>query len=1237
MSFQPNQSDLTSTATAPSEMLTVSITRAPRKANAAAGTVAAAKESSDAALAEQLCESATKYASRRTIDDYKKACEYYQPAANLGNAKAQCMLGCHYEFGQGVERNLNKAFYYYQLAANQGFPAVWYRLGRCYDNGWGVAENAEKAFYYFKLAAKQGDAQAQFKVGWFYALGRGVVGDIILAFHYYLLAAKQGNAEAQKELTKLKKNFTAENYYELGAIYYDGDGVPKDRYQANEFFKIAAKEGVFTKGHAEAQYELACSYQAGDGIEQDHKKAFEFFKLAAEQGDAEAQNKVGYCYSKGHGVPRNKKKAFHYYELSANRKSAYGQNAVGCFYFKGEVVTQNFKKAVEYFQLSAQQKCSTAQSNLGECYEYGFGVPQNNNKALELYQLAAEQNEVNALITLGILFSVGKGVIKDSKKGLEFWERAGKIGLKYELECVEEGTSWGQYVIARCYEFGAVLEKDLQKAKDLYEKSAAQQEPAAQINLERFRRENPKLFIPADFFESTSNTKAVNASVVVQSASTASIGQSANRAIVSAASLVNDKTNILSKTSASATSTPKNQGQNALKKPASAPGPGEPSSISESTVVTKSVTADNSARTQDRVTVGISGTVYHLSGGVPRTVSATADSLTLNTKNVKNIQNTENVKNVKAAAENEPLVVTALRQNDSKFPEQNTRTRSTASATKTVTLSAVALSNAPGSDLVSVTTAETTVSGVITANHSAQRITAPSLTEEQLRYINALKATGIDPKLLNSTLSDLQQALKSTQEMELYCQWIKTLVPKFSQIEGMLNIRELSLQTDAKIKEEQDFINRNTKLKTYQRRLQQELCRFITCYYLAPAGILKLEDNMKDAVISAIGSVPVVGSFLKPFSAILSYANKKYRFKQMNRLAELFTDPRQIADVCCQVSHQVTLAKKEDIQKQVAVEYKGWKKIAGLLAEAKAILDQHWKDLKFADATGVALTPEDKLAILDAAYLLQQILSGDAKINKDYENEQVFVEQFIAILTDKSFQQNSEESSQKNSQKNSQENVQDSSTKNVQYISQKSEKNNCPNGMSIVTQQISSAPTTPIMIGIQGRAASLESPKLPEIPQSPKTEGEAHSPLSPTLEEFNKLQQQLQSLTKQAKAKEKAEKIEKEQERRKEELHQKELADLKRKLEDLSAGVSIDGGNSAQVFAVPLAKAGNRNSEESLFYEVSEVRDEVSHHRREILHLKSTLNEQLQVAKLQDESEKQKRLKSKKNDSCGVM
>ena len=56
------------------------------------------------------------------------------------------------------------------------------------------------------------------------------------------------------------------------------------------------------QGDAEAQYNLGVIYNNGEGVPKDDAEAVRWFQLAAEQGYAKAQFELGYKYRWGHGV-----------------------------------------------------------------------------------------------------------------------------------------------------------------------------------------------------------------------------------------------------------------------------------------------------------------------------------------------------------------------------------------------------------------------------------------------------------------------------------------------------------------------------------------------------------------------------------------------------------------------------------------------------------------------------------------------------------------------------------------------------------------------------------------------------------------------------------------------------------------------------------------------------------------------------------------------------------------------
>ena len=62
--------------------------------------------------------------------NYSKALECFKKAADQGNARAQYNLGCSYEYGEGVSKDINEAKNWYKKAADQGFEEAINALKR---------------------------------------------------------------------------------------------------------------------------------------------------------------------------------------------------------------------------------------------------------------------------------------------------------------------------------------------------------------------------------------------------------------------------------------------------------------------------------------------------------------------------------------------------------------------------------------------------------------------------------------------------------------------------------------------------------------------------------------------------------------------------------------------------------------------------------------------------------------------------------------------------------------------------------------------------------------------------------------------------------------------------------------------------------------------------------------------------------------------------------------------------
>lgn len=95
------------------------------------------------------------------------------------------------------------------------------------DDGWDAFERGDHAAAAeaFRIAADQGDVDAAYQLGAMYYEGLGVPQDYAAAAQWYQKAVDGGDADAQ---------------YILGLMYSEGQGVPLDYAQAYERLNLAA-------------------------------------------------------------------------------------------------------------------------------------------------------------------------------------------------------------------------------------------------------------------------------------------------------------------------------------------------------------------------------------------------------------------------------------------------------------------------------------------------------------------------------------------------------------------------------------------------------------------------------------------------------------------------------------------------------------------------------------------------------------------------------------------------------------------------------------------------------------------------------------------------------------------------------------------------------------------------------------------------------------------------------------
>ena len=191
-------------------------------------------------------------------------------AAAGGDPGAAYRLGQAHEFGAGgLARSAGQAARQYEAAANAGMPFAMFRLARLVEQGAAPGGRA-RAIQLYTGAAQGGVAQAAHNLGFLFLEGRGLPRDTAEAARLFTQAAEKGVAESQ---------------YNLALMYFRGEGVSRQPYDALQWMRRAAQNGFLP-----AQKAVGRLYMTGlEEMGQDLGEARSWLSLAASRGDVESR------------------------------------------------------------------------------------------------------------------------------------------------------------------------------------------------------------------------------------------------------------------------------------------------------------------------------------------------------------------------------------------------------------------------------------------------------------------------------------------------------------------------------------------------------------------------------------------------------------------------------------------------------------------------------------------------------------------------------------------------------------------------------------------------------------------------------------------------------------------------------------------------------------------------------------------------------------------------------------
>ena len=411
--------------------------------------------------------------------DYQIAFNYYKQAVEKGHKTALFRLS---EFVVGLYPRIqledSEKVKWVRLCAEQGVANAQWFLGVCYDSAYhGLPKDSLEAAKWFRLAAEQGNECAQHCLGSLYKDGGvGIKQNIREAIKWFELAAKQGDNRAMLA---------------LGEIFLNGEGgLRKDIPEAKKWFEQLIEQTILEgKGNEEAFlycddfFQLGAAFHNGDGVPQDYQEAAKWYQEAATWYKmAEEAEHLG-----------------HMELYTENLCACY--NAIGDIYFNNSP-QQDYLKAKKWYKSAAKLGDSYAQAQLGWLYKTGNGVTENLQEAVRWYKLAAEQGNDFAQTELSLLDktdTVGNGgilcvIYKPNGTDYKYWLCRAEPNQFDEIR--RATLNWGEEVHVKFYQTNSVKLMSLEANPQTIPGFGSTDINIAITNMANFLNENPDMFMP---------------------------------------------------------------------------------------------------------------------------------------------------------------------------------------------------------------------------------------------------------------------------------------------------------------------------------------------------------------------------------------------------------------------------------------------------------------------------------------------------------------------------------------------------------------------------------------------------------------------------------------------------------------------------------------------------------------------------------------------------------------------
>lgn len=290
-------------------------------------------------------------------------------------------------------------------------------------NFYGIVRDPDKAYQLFLESAEAGDIDAAYNLGYMFYRGDGVTMSRDKALEWWIKASDKGHISASYQAAQLMKN-----------------GSTKDRVLACKLFTRALEGGLLAASFESGLCRLQTSKkEACDLFEQSHlagfaegtynhawcihkqstTKALKLLKQALNKGLAEASTAI-YVLSE--------KKSLDILEQGIQLGNAHAEYLLFEHY---KANSSDPTAAIKHLTNAAEKGVIRAQYELGQQYYHGQLVERNYESSFYWWKMAALQGNAQSQFNLGHLYLTGRGVKMDLVLASAWFNIAAKYNSKF--------------------------------------------------------------------------------------------------------------------------------------------------------------------------------------------------------------------------------------------------------------------------------------------------------------------------------------------------------------------------------------------------------------------------------------------------------------------------------------------------------------------------------------------------------------------------------------------------------------------------------------------------------------------------------------------------------------------------------------------------------------------------------------------------------------------------------------